>query len=92
VRGYVCDLASLAQVRAWGEQLLQEGRRIDTLVNNAGVYKERLRRAAARGGACAAPLRCPPAARAAGAATCSAGRLQRRPRGAPPLRRCWATT
>jgi NAD(P)-dependent dehydrogenase (short-subunit alcohol dehydrogenase family) len=36
-RGYVADLASLAEVRALAEQVRAENDRLDVLVNNAGV-------------------------------------------------------
>ncbi len=43
VQGYICDLASLQDVRKLGQQLLGVQEPIHTLINNAGVYENRFR-------------------------------------------------
>ena len=43
-RGFVADLASLAQVRRLAEEVKASSPSIDVLINNAGVFEQQLRK------------------------------------------------
>lgn len=43
-RGFVADLASLAQVRRLAEEVKSSCPSIDVLINNAGVFEQQLRK------------------------------------------------
>lgn len=43
-RGFVADLASLAQVRRLAEEVAASSPSIDVLINNAGVFEQQLRK------------------------------------------------
>lgn len=51
-RGFVADLASLAQVRRLAEEVAASSPSIDVLINNAGVFEQQLRKSEVRLGVC----------------------------------------